>query len=80
MDMGPIRAERDALRERAEQAERERDDARRVLLAIAEDVYRHPYRYTLAMLRRVLGIPVDGVESAAPDVAAALRRICGGAA
>lgn len=65
------------LAEQVERAERERDEARRVLLAIAEDVYGHPYRYTLAMLRRVLGIPPDGVESAAPDVRSALRRLCG---
>ena len=57
----------------------ERDEARRVLLAIGEDVYSHPYRYTLAMLRRVLGIPFHGVDIAAPDIRAALRKVCGAA-
>lgn len=53
-----------ALAEQVERAERERDEARRVLLAIAKAVYGHPYRYTL-------------MESAAPDVRLALRRLCG---
>lgn len=75
-DMGPIRDERDELRARAERAETERDEARRVLLAIADDVYGHPYRYTVGMLRRVLGIPFSGVEVSAPDIRAAIYHLC----